>query len=54
MPPIKKKIFDTTQVDRSKPLHDQNDKVIRNGVENEENSQMTTARRIDDDNSKNA
>ena len=53
MPPIKKKIFDTTQVDRSKP-HEQESKVVRNGVENEENSQITTARRIDDDTSKNA
>lgn len=53
MPPIKKKIFDTTQVDRSKP-HEQDNKVVRNGIENEENSQITTARRIDDDTSKNA
>ena len=53
MPPIKKKIFDTTQVDRSKP-HEQESKVVRNGVENEENSQITTARKIDDETSKNA
>lgn len=54
-PPIKKKIFDTTQVDRSNMEGNDNseNKVVRNSAENEENSQLTTARRNEDE-SKNA
>lgn len=54
-PPVKKKIFDTTQVDRHHTDANDNSesKIVRTVNENEENSQLTTARRIEDE-SKNA
>lgn len=56
MPTINKLIFQTNQVDRNQQAEyndNSSNKVTRNANENEDTSQITTARRIEDE-SKNA